>query len=110
MTVGRHKLSKPETVTVAAVEAGVPTLVEAREMVAEFHLMIRRGATAELSPWIERARTSLVSFVRSSVPRPHFIEILIDFHIFITEKSARNRSLTSWLRGSISALPCAAQT
>lgn len=65
MTVGRDTLSKAETVTVAAVEAGVPTLVEAREIVAEFHLMIRRGAAAELSPWIERARTSLVaSFAR----------------------------------------------
>jgi transposase len=53
MTVGRDTLSKAETITVAAVEAGVPTLVEAREIVAQFHLMIRRGAAAELSPWIE---------------------------------------------------------
>ena len=58
-------LSKAETVTVAAVEAGVPTLVEARETIAEFHGMIRRKAAAELSPWIERARVSLVaSFAR----------------------------------------------
>ena len=65
MTVGRDTLSKAETVTVAAVEAGVPPLVEAREIIAEFHLMIRRRAAAELSPWIERARTSLVaSFAR----------------------------------------------
>jgi transposase len=65
MTVGRDTLSKAETIIVAAVEAGVPTLVEAREIVAQFHLMIRRGAAAELSPWIERARASLVaSFAR----------------------------------------------
>ncbi|MBW8855352.1 MAG: transposase, partial [Bradyrhizobium sp.] len=65
MTVGRDTLSKAETITVAAVEAGVPTLVEAREITAQFHLMIRRGAAAELSPWIERARASLVaSFAR----------------------------------------------
>jgi transposase len=65
MTVGRDTLSKAETVTVAAVEAGVPPLVEAREIIAEFHLMIRRRAAAELSPWIERARASLVaSFAR----------------------------------------------
>jgi transposase len=61
MTVGRDTLSKAETITVAAVEAGVPTLVEAREIVVQFHLMIRRGAAAELSPWIERARASLVA-------------------------------------------------
>jgi hypothetical protein len=65
MTVGRDTLSKEETITIAAVEAGVPTLVEAREIVAQFHLMIRRGTAAELSPWIERARASLVaSFAR----------------------------------------------
>lgn len=65
MTIGRNTLSKAETVTVAAIEAGVPTLVEAREIIAEFHLMIRRRAATELSPWIERARASLVaSFAR----------------------------------------------
>lgn len=67
MTVGRDTLSKAETVTVtvAAVEAGVPNLVEAREVVAEFHRMIRRKADVELSSWIERAGGSLVaSFAR----------------------------------------------
>jgi transposase len=65
MTVGRDTLSKAETVMVAAIEAGVPTLVEAREIIVEFHLMIRRRAAVELSPWIERARASLVaSFCR----------------------------------------------
>ena len=65
MTVERDTLSKADTVTVAAIEAGVPTLVEAREIIADFHLMIRRRASAELSPWIERARASLVaSFAR----------------------------------------------
>ncbi len=35
MTIGRDTLSKAETVTVAAIEAGVPTLVEAREIIAD---------------------------------------------------------------------------
>ena len=65
MTIGRDVLTKAETITVAAIEASVPTLVEAREIIAEFHLMIRRSAGAELLPWIERARASLVaSFAR----------------------------------------------
>jgi transposase len=65
MTIGRDLLTKAETVTVAAIEAGVPSLVEAREIIAEFHLMIRRKAEADLTPWIERARASLVaSFAR----------------------------------------------
>jgi transposase len=69
MTIGRDTLSKPETVTVAAIEAGVPTLVEAREIIADFHLMIRRKAVAGLTPWIERARTSLVASFANGVAK-----------------------------------------
>jgi transposase len=65
MMVGRDTPSKAETVTVAAIGAGVPTLVEIREIIAEFRGMIRRRAAAELSSWIERARASFVaSFAR----------------------------------------------
>ena len=56
MTIGRDLLTKAETVTVAA--TGVPTLIEAREIIAEFHLMIRRKTEAGLIPWIERPRRS----------------------------------------------------
>jgi hypothetical protein len=48
MTTSRDTLSKSETVTVAAIEDRVPLLVEAREVIAEFHAMIKRksyGAT-----------------------------------------------------------------
>ncbi|MET4037152.1 transposase [Bradyrhizobium sp. RT6a] len=69
MTVGRDLLTKAETVTVAAIEAGVPTLVEAREIIAEFHLMIRRKVEAGLTPWIERARASLVASFANGVAR-----------------------------------------
>ena len=40
-TIGRDHLTKAETVTIAAIENGVPALVEAREIVADFHAMIR---------------------------------------------------------------------
>jgi hypothetical protein len=33
MTIGRDRLSKAETVTVATIETGVPPLVEAREII-----------------------------------------------------------------------------
>src|SRR3984957_17729686 len=42
LTIGRDLLTKAETVTVAAIETGLPTLVEAREIITQFHLMIRR--------------------------------------------------------------------
>lgn len=67
LTVGGIRSRKAETVTVAASESGVPTLVEARQIIAEFHLMIRRSAAADLSPWIERARASLVASFASGV-------------------------------------------
>jgi transposase len=69
MTIGGDLLTKAETVTVAAIEAGVPSLVEAREMIAEFHTMIRRKAEAELTPWIDRARASLVTSFASGVTK-----------------------------------------
>ena len=69
MTVGRDLLTKAETITVAAIEAGVPTLVEAREIIAEFHLMIRRKTEAGLITWIEHARASLVASFASGVAK-----------------------------------------
>lgn len=69
MTTGRDQLSKAETVTVAAIESGVEPLVEAREVVADFQAMIRRKAPAELDPWIERAKTSLVAALANGVTK-----------------------------------------
>lgn len=69
MTTSRDTLSKGETVTVAAIEAGVPLLIEAREVIAAFHVMIRRKTEADLSPWIERGRASLVASFANGVDR-----------------------------------------
>jgi len=69
MTIGRDLLTKAETVMVATLEAGVPTLVEAREIIIQFHLMIRRRLEIGLTPWIERARASLIVSFASGVGR-----------------------------------------
>ena len=69
MTTGRDQLSKAETVTVAAIESGVEPLVEAREVVADFQAMIQRKAPAELDPWIERAKTSLIAGLANGVTK-----------------------------------------
>ncbi len=61
MPTGRYTLSISETVTIAAIENGVPLLVEAREVIATFHTMIRKKASAVIDPWLERARESLVA-------------------------------------------------
>jgi transposase len=69
MTNGRDTPSKAETVTIAAIESGVPALVEAREVIAAFHAMIRRKASSELDPWIERARASIVASFANGVSK-----------------------------------------
>jgi hypothetical protein len=51
------------------IEAGVPTLVEAHEIIAEFHMMIRRKVEAGLTPWIERGRAGLVASFASGVAK-----------------------------------------
>jgi transposase len=67
MTISRDTLSKSETVTVAAIEDRLPLLVEAREIIAAFHAMIRRKSQADLDPWIERARASPVASFATGV-------------------------------------------
>ncbi|BBE72988.1 transposase [Pleomorphomonas sp. SM30] len=69
MTLKRDHMSKAETVMIAAIEAGVPTLAEARELIDRFHSMIRSRAVDDLASWIQDAEsTLLVSFARG-IPR-----------------------------------------
>jgi transposase len=67
MTTGRDRLSKAETVTVATIESGLPLLVEAREIIAAFHAMIRKKTLSDLQPWLERAEKSLVTSFANGV-------------------------------------------
>ncbi|SEF11113.1 Transposase [Rhizobiales bacterium GAS191] len=69
MTTGRDTLSKSETVTIALIEGGVPLLVEAREVIAAFHAMIRKKVEADLDPWLERARSSLVAAFANGITK-----------------------------------------
>jgi hypothetical protein len=56
MTNGRHALSKSETVTVAAIEQGVPLVVEAREIITAFHTMVRKKARVNLDSSMRKSR------------------------------------------------------
>jgi hypothetical protein len=65
LTTGRDRLTKAETLTVAAVEGGAPALVEAREVCASFQAMVRGNELGHLEEWLRRAEASLVaSFAR----------------------------------------------
>ncbi|OKP64687.1 transposase [Ensifer adhaerens] len=61
LTNNRDNLTKSETVTIAAIESGVPLLIAARDIITDFHLMVRRKVENQLMPWIDRARDSLVA-------------------------------------------------
>ena len=63
----RNCMTKADAVIIAAIEAGVPSLVEARVLVDQFHDMIRKKDEATLDVWIANAKTSLVSSLATGV-------------------------------------------
>src|SRR5277367_1332214 len=67
MTISRDALSKAESVTVAAIESGVPMVVASRELIAKFQAMVRTKSLADLEPWLEQARSSLVASFANGV-------------------------------------------
>ena len=69
MTVKRDHMNKADTVTVAAIQAGVPSLVEAHALIERFHAMIRKKEADQLDPWIAEASGSLVSSFATGVAR-----------------------------------------
>ena len=64
--MGRDHLSKADTVTLATIEGGVPTLIEARGVLNRFHAMVRRK-TSDLDGWIADATGSLLASFASGV-------------------------------------------
>ena len=66
MTTARDHLSKADTVMVAAVESGVPTLVKARSLLDRFHNMVRQR-NSDLDGWISEATPSLVASFASGI-------------------------------------------
>lgn len=62
-------LSRAETVTLAAIERGVPKLVEARNAVAAFHVMLRQRASGALDAWVATAKATLISSFANGVAR-----------------------------------------
>ena len=67
MTTARDHLSKADTVTIAAIEAGVPTLVGARTLIERFQAMVRQKVVAELEPWIAAAGAGLIASFASGI-------------------------------------------
>src|SRR5258708_28109662 len=60
MPPARDHITKPDTLTIAAIEAGVPTLVAARTLTDRFHTLIRNRKEADRVPLIAAASDSLI--------------------------------------------------
>ena len=67
--MARDHLSKAESVTVAAIEAGVIALTEARTLVERFHSMIRMKVEADLDAWLTDAGTSLLASFAAGITK-----------------------------------------
>jgi transposase len=60
-------LSKADTVTIAAIESRVPTIVEARTLVERFQAILRQKLAADLEPWIATASAGLIASFASGI-------------------------------------------
>ena len=85
MTIERDHLSKADTLVVAVIEEKLPTLVEAREIIADFHQMVRAKTSERFAPWIMRASDSLVSSFANGVLKD--------------EAAVRNAIISPWSNG-----------
>lgn len=61
LTLMRDDLSKGDATMVAAIEANIPSLVAARNLLLRFQTMVRTRNSGELRPWIDEARDSLMA-------------------------------------------------
>ena len=61
MTTGRDNLSKAESLMVAAIEERAPSLVAARQVIADFHAMVHKKDVAQLPSWMDGACQGLVA-------------------------------------------------
>lgn len=69
MTTARDHMSKADTVTIATIEAAVPTLVVARTLTDRFHIMVKQRTEADLVPWIAAASQSLIASFASGISK-----------------------------------------
>ena len=69
MTIGRDQLTKAETLIIADIDGGAPSIVKARGITTDFQIMIRRRALAHLPSWMERAGKSLVASFGNGVKK-----------------------------------------
>ena len=69
MTMARDHLSKSDTVTIAAIEKGVPMLVEVRSLIDRFQATMRTWSAIDLDAWTMEASKSLAASFANGIMR-----------------------------------------
>lgn len=87
MTTARDHLSKSDTVTMAAIEVGLPMLVDARRLIERFKAMIRTKSASDLDAWVTEVNTSLVASFAIGIMRDRAA-----VHAAITEHWSRGQT------------------
>ncbi len=85
MTIERDHLAKADTLIVAAIEDKVPSVADAREIIADFHQMVRAKAIDRFVPWLARAKESLVASFACGITKD--------------QAAVRNAIVSSWSNG-----------
>lgn len=71
MTTDRDHLSRADAVTVAAIEATVPGLITARDLVLRFQLILRAQHANELATWLYDAKGTLLTSFAAGIVADH---------------------------------------
>jgi transposase len=71
MTIDRDVLSRADAVTVAAIEAAVPALVTARDLVLRFQIMLRAQRASELAAWLHDAKSTMLGSFAAGILSDH---------------------------------------
>lgn len=71
MTTDRDNLSRADAVTVAAIEAAVPALVTARDLVVRFQSMLRAQRAGDLAAWLHDAKSTLLASFAAGIAADH---------------------------------------
>lgn len=61
LTISRDQIPREQAFSMAKIEQGVPALIAARDLVDQFHSIIRNRRLEELDPWIAAAKSTALS-------------------------------------------------
>lgn len=67
MTTDRDHLSANDARLIVLIEKAAPDLLTARDLVDQFHAMIRQGDADQLDAWIKTAKTSLLESLANGI-------------------------------------------